>query len=363
MGSRSVTTIHRTRPAGSHLKANLVADIAEIIRQSHPREIHVTNEADTHRDHRAAFWFVRDAARATAYGGPIFTYVAHGQGPAEPPSRRLVLTKEELETKRALWWITRPAPRRSTISSPLNTRSRRNCFGATGPGRPRRRRSDCPWGARKVDFAPSMKTIPPTGFLAARILRIAATGLLAAGLLAATGLRAAEPVVVPLWPGAAPGDTGIAGEELVKVYESAILKGPTKLITNVTKPTLTIYSPPKDWNTGTAMLICPGGGYHDLFWELEGEEVAAWLNAHGMTGIILKYRCPRRAGDVKGEPPLGPQLDAQRAVSLVRSRAAEWGIDPSVSAWSASRRADISRWPPRRASRSGSMSRSTPSTP
>ncbi|RPI87970.1 MAG: alpha/beta hydrolase [Planctomycetaceae bacterium] len=76
------------------------------------------------------------------------------------------------------------------------------------------------------------------------------------------------------------------------------------------------------------MLICPGGGYHDLFWELEGEEVAAWLNSQGMTGIILKYRCPRRPGDVKGVPPLGPLLDAQRAVSVVRSRAKEWGIDP-----------------------------------
>ena len=75
------------------------------------------------------------------------------------------------------------------------------------------------------------------------------------------------------------------------------------------------------------MLICPGGGYHDLFWELEGVEVAAWLNSLGMTGIILKYRCPRRPGDVKGEPPLGPLLDAQRAVSLIRSRSAEWGID------------------------------------
>lgn len=104
--------------------------------------------------------------------------------------------------------------------------------------------------------------------------------------------------------------------------------GPTKLITNVTKPTLTIYRPASDKNTGTAMIICPGGGYWDLYWELEGEEVAAWLNSVGMTGIILKYRCPRRPGDVRGEPPLGPQLDAQRAFSLVRSRAAEWGIDP-----------------------------------
>lgn len=139
---------------------------------------------------------------------------------------------------------------------------------------------------------------------------------------------AADPVVVELWPGKTPGDVGIEGQERSFQYHSEILGGPTKLITNVTKPTLTIYSPPKDNNTGTAMLICPGGGYHNLFWELEGEEVVAWLNAHGMTGIILKYRCPRRAGDVKGEPPLGPLLDAQRAVSLVRSRAKEWGIDP-----------------------------------
>jgi len=57
--------------------------------------------------------------------------------------------------------------------------------------------------------------------------------------------------------------------------KSPLTAGPTKLITNVSKPTLTIYTPAKDKNTGTAMIICPGGGYHDLFWELEGEEVAA----------------------------------------------------------------------------------------
>lgn len=151
---------------------------------------------------------------------------------------------------------------------------------------------------------------------------------LVASLLASASMPAAEPLIVGLWPGKAANDAGIQGEEHVRTYESPILKAPTKLITNVTKPTLTIYLPPKDRNTGTAMLICPGGGYHNLFWELEGEEVAAWLNSHGMTGIILKYRCPRRPGDVKGAPPLGPQLDAQRAVSLVRSRAAEWGINP-----------------------------------
>ncbi|MCE9526622.1 MAG: alpha/beta hydrolase [Planctomycetales bacterium] len=139
---------------------------------------------------------------------------------------------------------------------------------------------------------------------------------------------AAEPLLVDLWPGKVPGDVGIKGKENSRIYQSAIIKGPTRLITNVTRPSITVYSPPKEKNNGTAMLICPGGGYHDLFWELEGEEVAAWLNSRGMTGIILKYRCPRRPGDIKGEPPLGPQIDAQRSVSLVRSRAKEWGIDP-----------------------------------
>ncbi|MFI5454579.1 MAG: alpha/beta hydrolase [Isosphaerales bacterium] len=138
---------------------------------------------------------------------------------------------------------------------------------------------------------------------------------------------AAEPLEVDLWPGKTPGDVGIKGQETSRIHQSPLV-GPTKLITNVTRPTITVYPPPREKNTGTAMLICPGGGYWDLYWELEGEEVAAWLNSVGMTGIILKYRCPRRPGDVSGEPPLGPQLDAQRAVSLVRSRAAEWRINP-----------------------------------
>lgn len=144
---------------------------------------------------------------------------------------------------------------------------------------------------------------------------------------------AAEPIEVALWPGKAPQDVGIAGEEY---FRDLIVSGkpyqvggrPTKWLTNVTRPTVTIYPAAADKNTGIAMLICPGGGYHNLGWDVEGEEIAAWLNSIGMTGIILKYRCPRREGDVKGEPPLGPVIDAQRAVSLVRSRASEWGIDP-----------------------------------
>ncbi len=157
--------------------------------------------------------------------------------------------------------------------------------------------------------------------------RVAYILSLLAGFSVTIPILAAEPLVVDLWPGKTPGDAGSKGQETSRIHQSPLV-GPTKLITNVTKPTLTIYQPATDKNTKTAMIICPGGGYWDLYWELEGEEVAAWLNSVGMTGIILKYRCPRRSGDVRGEPPLGPQLDAQRAVSLVRSRAAEWGIDP-----------------------------------
>jgi acetyl esterase/lipase len=75
------------------------------------------------------------------------------------------------------------------------------------------------------------------------------------------------------------------------------------------------------------VVICPGGGYNILAWNLEGEEVAEWLNSIGVTGIVLKYRVPRRSGDPKGMPPVGPLQDAQRALSVVRGKAAEWGID------------------------------------
>lgn len=157
--------------------------------------------------------------------------------------------------------------------------------------------------------------------------------IFAALLTSIVSLQAAEPVVVDLWPGKPPGDVGIAGTEkffdlIEKGKPYQVAGKPTRWLTNVTKPTLTVYQAPKDKNTGVTMLICPGGGYHNLGWDHEGVEVAEWLNSQGMTGIILKYRCPRREGDVKGLPPLGPLKDAQRAISLVRSKAREWGLNP-----------------------------------
>jgi acetyl esterase/lipase len=159
------------------------------------------------------------------------------------------------------------------------------------------------------------------------VRRFALALLLLAPAIAAGAASAADPIVIDLWPGKPPGDIGIKAQETSRIYQSPIV-GATKLITNVSKPTLTVYRASWDTNTGTAMVICPGGGYWDLFWDVEGEQVAAWLNSVGMTGVIVKYRCPRRPGEPESEPPLGPEMDIQRAVSLVRSRAKEWTINP-----------------------------------
>jgi acetyl esterase/lipase len=153
--------------------------------------------------------------------------------------------------------------------------------------------------------------------------------------LAGTGsvLAADKPLVVELWPGKPPDeDSPIAAEKSLlspRLSRKQVeVTEPTRMITNVSRPTITVYQPAKDANSGTAMLICPGGGYWNLYWQLEGEEVASWLTSLGITGIILKYRVPRRPGEPKAEPARRPLQDAQRAISLVRSRAAEWGIDP-----------------------------------
>jgi len=142
----------------------------------------------------------------------------------------------------------------------------------------------------------------------------------------------AEPLVVQLWPGKVPDETNNMGPERVRMSPQLDRKQvevtePTRMITGVTNPTISIYRPPKEKETGTAMLICPGGGYWNLYWQLEGEEVAAWLNSMGVTGVILKYRVPRRADEPEREPARRPLQDAQRAMSLVRSKAREWGID------------------------------------
>jgi acetyl esterase/lipase len=149
----------------------------------------------------------------------------------------------------------------------------------------------------------------------------------------AAATAADAPVVVKVWPGKVPDEPGTIGEEMVRMSPSLSrtmveVTEPTRLITRVTQPTITIFRPDRSRDTGTSVLICPGGGYWDLYWQLEGEEVAAWFNSLGVTGIILKYRVPRRPDEPIGGPARRPLQDSQRAMSLVRSRAQEWGLNP-----------------------------------
>src|SRR5689334_19911967 len=101
--------------------------------------------------------------------------------------------------------------------------------------------------------------------------------------------------ILDVWRREVPADAGARaiGEEGFRSAAEAP-NSAAKWLTNVTKPTITVFRPPQEKNTGAAMIICPGGGYWNLAWDLEGEEVAAWLNNAGITGIVLKYRVPRR---------------------------------------------------------------------
>jgi acetyl esterase/lipase len=144
-----------------------------------------------------------------------------------------------------------------------------------------------------------------------------------ASVLAALG--GTPQAVEPLWPGPVPGEEGVTGVEtnVTKASDREVAGRPVVRLGNIALPTVSIYTPPPEKATGTAVLVCPGGGYNILAWDLEGEEVCDWLNSLGVTAALLKYRVPKRPGLEKHEPPL---QDAQRALSLLRHRAGEWGI-------------------------------------
>ena len=134
-------------------------------------------------------------------------------------------------------------------------------------------------------------------------------------------LQAQEaPRPMDLWPGKPPGDPdGI--EEKSTPGEHGI-----KQVASTGHPTIAVYSPSKEKNTGAAIVVAPGGGYRVLAFEHEGTQVGEWLASIGVTAVLLKYRVPQRPGDADNKAPL---QDAQRAISLTRSKAVEWGIDPA----------------------------------
>ena len=147
-------------------------------------------------------------------------------------------------------------------------------------------------------------------------------------MLAPSYSPASEPAaLIELWSGAAPAEKGDIGEErnTTQAKDGLVAGKPVIRLGNVSKPTVAIYRPMPEKNTGAAVVVCPGGGYQILAMDLEGTEVCDWLNSIGITGVLLKYRVPKRAGLEKHTAAL---QDAQRALGIVRYRAKEWGIDP-----------------------------------
>ena len=145
----------------------------------------------------------------------------------------------------------------------------------------------------------------------------------------ASVLSAAEQITWNLWPGEAPGEIETLPPESDRTEDSDNLVAGKRLIRlqNVSVPTLTIYKPASKIDTGSSVIIAPGGGHTILALDLEGTEVADWATSIGMTAIVLKYRVPGRARN-PDKTWLAAAQDGQRAMSLVRSRAGELGIDP-----------------------------------
>lgn len=133
--------------------------------------------------------------------------------------------------------------------------------------------------------------------------------------------------VLNVWPGKAPGETKELPLEVDTTDEKGRPVAGRRVIRlgNVSTPQLTVYKPAADIDTGTSVIICPGGGHNILAYDLEGTEVATWLNQIGVTAIVLKYRVPFRDEKMKWKAAV---QDAQRSVRLVRANAAEWKLDP-----------------------------------
>ncbi|MEW6304746.1 MAG: alpha/beta hydrolase [Verrucomicrobiota bacterium] len=141
--------------------------------------------------------------------------------------------------------------------------------------------------------------------------------------------KAAPPVVsnwpgvyrqaeIPVWPGVAPGSEGKTAPQVIQGSS----------VSSVHQPTLTPYLPAKEKATGAAVIVIPGGGHRVLAIEHEGHAVAKWLSEHGLAAFVLKYRLAReKESTYTIDDHAVP--DTQRAIRLVRSRAAEWGVDPA----------------------------------
>jgi acetyl esterase/lipase len=133
----------------------------------------------------------------------------------------------------------------------------------------------------------------------------------------------AQVSIIKLWPDKIPG----AVSNVNYAEEATVNEGLGTMFSKVTDPALYVYLPPADKANGTAVLICPGGGYSVLAFDHEGHQIARWLNENGIAGIILKYRLP--SDQIMEDKSIGPLQDAQEAMRTIRRNAREWKINPA----------------------------------
>jgi acetyl esterase/lipase len=131
--------------------------------------------------------------------------------------------------------------------------------------------------------------------------------------------KAVAQIIIPLYNGQIPNSKNVPDTEKWEYKEDSIL-----IISNITRPTLTVFLPKKEKATGAAVVICPGGGYWVTASKHEGTDVAKRFNEMGVAAFVLKYRIPNENSMINKE--IGPLQDAQRAIQLVRENRKKWGI-------------------------------------
>lgn len=142
------------------------------------------------------------------------------------------------------------------------------------------------------------------------------------GIMSSTALKAQQ--VIALYPGAIPGAKTIPADyKEIRTVKDGKLTGLSKVF----DPSLSIYQPAKGKANGTAVIICPGGGYSHLAITHEGDEVAQRFAELGVTAFVLKYRLPDDA--IMDDKSFAPLQDAQQAIYLVRKNAGKWGVNPA----------------------------------
>ncbi|HEU4902634.1 MAG TPA: alpha/beta hydrolase [Flavisolibacter sp.] len=141
-------------------------------------------------------------------------------------------------------------------------------------------------------------------------------------VLLVTAIQVSAQQIIPLYTDSIPNSTGYKVTELPMKWNNMVIG-----IRNVSTPSLSVYLPASNMATGSAVIICPGGGYLSENAVPEGKLIAETFVKHGVTAFVLKYRLP--SDSIIRDKSIGPLQDAQQAIKLVRSRAKEWNLDPS----------------------------------